>query len=293
MTFSPAFTLATTNTSVYLITTPSAGSTTTLQLASGTFNTVAADAYKGDTLTFGGPTVLSGIADTGTNATTLQLAAGTFNTMTANFYVGYTVVITSGTGVSQSATVTASTTAGVLTFAALTTPPVAGSGYTVSIAPILAGVVPTSASNTATSMQLAAGTFNAVTPNFYAGYTLNLTGGTGAGETAVVLTSTVLGVITFATQTTPPALNTTYTLTGGPAGQSVVVTASTTAGLLTFSPALAVAPIAALTPYTLIAGQGGQSAVVTASSAAGVLSFAALPFAPVAGLTSYARYRGA
>jgi hypothetical protein len=83
-----------------------------------------------------GTTLLAGVAGSGTNSSTqLQLAAGTFNT-TANFYVGDSVTFTPGVGAGESAAVTASSTTGVLTFAAQTTPPAAGTTNYVVTAPV-------------------------------------------------------------------------------------------------------------------------------------------------------------
>jgi uncharacterized repeat protein (TIGR01451 family) len=81
-------------------------------------------------------------------------------------------------------------------------------------APSLAGTVG-AGTNSTTQLQLQAGTFNTITPNFYQGETLTFTGGPGAGQIVVITASTTAGVLTFAAQTTAPAAGTTtYTVAG-------------------------------------------------------------------------------
>jgi hypothetical protein len=124
-------------------------------------------------------------------------------------WVGFYVDVVSGTGSGGRAQITGNT-ATQLTFTTLSTAPVAGSGYRVSMR-ANGGAVSSATSSTLTDTQnLVGGSTKAWQTNILAGWTVRIVLGTGVGQSAKVLSNTATQLTIVGTWATTPDTTSRY-----------------------------------------------------------------------------------
>lgn len=178
-----------------------------------------------------GPVISPTVSSTATAGGTTTLTDST-KAWTINQWTGFTITITGGTGSGETAVII-SNTATILTVASWSiATPTTSSTYTITptwhpgmswinTTPTTpqnyrwnsAAWVPAPCTSVATSGSVTtlADTTRAWNTNQFAGYTVNITNGTGAGQSAVI-TSNTATTLTFPTITTAPAAGSVYNI---------------------------------------------------------------------------------